>query len=79
MNITYQDKELDVFEDEEDPYTSGGMFNFCETLAGNTLTINTEEYDVKKVDDFDGIFVLTKKPSAHKVNNVKENKENGKN
>lgn len=37
MRFEYWEGELDIYEDEED---EEGVFNYCKTMAGHTLTID---------------------------------------
>ena len=44
MNITLLDKELEVFEDNKNPFENRELFNYSKTMAGHTLMIGTEYY-----------------------------------
>lgn len=58
MRFEYSDNELDVFEDLDDEI---GMFNYCKTMAGHTLMIDSRFELVPSDSGLPGIFIIKRK------------------
>ena len=55
MKFQYECNELDVFEDTDDDV---GMFNYCNTLAGHTLTIDARFELVPSDTGLPNVFII---------------------